>query len=147
MPITLPIIDVHTHLAGLGHGGTGCFISERKFHSLLYKMMRRKLGIYDAHRDGRLDQAYLERLEKDVRAGIDRRALSACVVFAHDRIYDDSGELRSRGQELYVPNDYAFAVCERGDLRGLFCRRRRCTPIARMRWKKRTDGSSAAQWR
>jgi hypothetical protein len=37
---SLPVIDVHTHLAGLGHGGSGCFIAERKFHSLLYKVMR-----------------------------------------------------------------------------------------------------------
>jgi|SRR5579862_588017 len=111
---------MHTHLAGLGHGGTGCFISEKKFHSLLYKLMRKKLGIFDAHLQERLDQAYLERLEKDARAAIDRRALSACVVFAHDRIYDGSGEVRAKGQELFVPNEYTFAVCEREDLRGLF---------------------------
>lgn len=82
--------------------------------------MRYKLGIYDAHERGCLDQAYLERLEKDVRSAIDRQSLSACVVFAHERIYNDSGELLAVGQELHVPNEYAFSICEHEKLHGLF---------------------------
>ena len=108
----LPIIDAHTHLAGLGHGGTGCFIDARKFETLLYKMMRWKLGIYDAHRQQRLDQAYLERLERDVGEARDHGALHAALVFAHERIYTESGDVMERGQELYVPNEYAFQCCE-----------------------------------
>ena len=41
-----PIIDIHTHLAGLGQGGTQCFIAPRKFNSPLYRLMRAQLGIY-----------------------------------------------------------------------------------------------------
>lgn len=115
-----PVIDVHTHLAGLGQGGTGCFIEPRKFRSLLYKAMRKMLGLYHAHEDGRFDEAYRERLEKDVRAAIERKALAACVVFPHERIYDESGEPRAVGQELYVPNEYAFQVCGQPESRGLF---------------------------
>jgi len=112
------IIDIHTHLAGLGHGGTGCFIAPKKFDSLLYKLMRSKLGIYDAHRENRLDEAYRGRLERDVTAAAEHGVLNAAVIFAHDRIYNDAGEVAPSGQELYVPNEYAFACAER--LRGRF---------------------------
>ncbi|HYG76569.1 MAG TPA: amidohydrolase family protein [Planctomycetota bacterium] len=117
---TLPIIDVHTHLAGLGHGDTRCFISEKKFNSALYRLMRYKLGVYNAHKENRLDQAYLERLDQDVACAIESHALHAVVVFAHERIYSDTGELQRSGQELYVPNEYAFACCERQEMRGRF---------------------------
>jgi uncharacterized protein len=116
--MALPVIDIHTHLAGLGHGGTQCFISPRKFRSPLYKLMRWKLGVYRADREGRLDQAYLERLDKDVRLAAEHRALDAAVVFAHERIYTEEGQVHPSRQELYVPNEYAFACCERPEMRG-----------------------------
>lgn len=114
----LPVIDIHTHLAGLGHGGTGCFIAPKKFRSPLYKLMRMKLGIFRAHREGRLDQAYLERLDRDVSLAAEHAALDAAVVFAHERIYTDGGEVHPSRQELHVPNEYAFACCERPEMRG-----------------------------
>jgi predicted TIM-barrel fold metal-dependent hydrolase len=70
------------------------------------------LGIYGAHRDERLDQAYLERLQRDVNIAADNGALSGAVIFPHERIYADNGELMERGQELYVPNDYTFKCAE-----------------------------------
>lgn len=115
-----PIIDIHTHLAGLGHGGSGCYIKPGKFHSPLYMLMRAKLGIFSAHRKGRLDQSYLERLDRDVSTAIANESLDATVLFAHERIYTDAGEIHSHGQELYVPNEYVFACCERPETRGRF---------------------------
>ena len=115
-----PVIDMHTHLAGLGHGGTRCFISEKKFNSALYRLMRYKLGVYRAHEEQRLDQAYLERLDMDVKRAIESDALDAIVVFAHEGIYSDGGEWQRAGQELYVPNEYVFGCCERPEMRGRF---------------------------
>jgi hypothetical protein len=110
--LPLPVIDIHTHLAGLGQGGTDCFIAPHKFHSLLYKLMRWKLGIYNAHKEEGLDPAYLDRLQRDVTAAAEHKSLHAAVIFAHDRIYTESGELHPAAQELYVPNEYAFRCAE-----------------------------------
>src|SRR4029077_23992 len=76
--------------------------------------------IYRAHRDGRLDEEYLARLDRDVRTAIEHSALDAAVLFAHDRIYAENGEVAAAGQELYVPNEYLFACCERSALNGRF---------------------------
>ena len=90
----VPIIDIHTHLAGVGHGGTGCFIAPRKFDSLYFRGMCWLLGINGGDRRERFDQAYLERLDQHVQHAVDGNALDAIVVFAHDRVYNDSGRTR-----------------------------------------------------
>jgi hypothetical protein len=112
----LPIIDIHTHLAGLGQGGTQCFIAPHKFNSLLYRLLRMQLGIYSAHRGGRFDQAYLERLDKEILAAVGHKVLDAVVIFAHDRVYLENGEPHP-SQEIFVPNEYVFACCERVEMR------------------------------
>ena len=67
----LPVIDVHTHLAGVGHGGTNCFITPRRFNSWLFRLMCWQLGISGADRETRLDQAYLERMDQEVNTAAD----------------------------------------------------------------------------
>jgi predicted TIM-barrel fold metal-dependent hydrolase len=146
----LPIIDAHVHLAGVGDSGSGCHIAAHKFNSLLYKLMRKKLGIYRAHRDGRLDVEYLTRLERDVQTAIDHSALDGAVVFAHDRLYSDNGEVSPARQELYVPNDYLFACCERPALRGRLLPAMSVHPYRfdaldeTLRWIER--GAAAMKW-
>ena len=112
------IIDAHVHLAGLGDSGSGCFIARRKFNSLLYKLIRSKLGIYRAHRKGRLDVEYLNRLERDLQAAVDHSALNAVVLFAHERLHDDDGHVNPARQKLHVPNEYVFKFCESSALAG-----------------------------
>lgn len=114
----LPVIDIHTHLAGIGQGGTGCFIDPAKFESLFYKLMRKNLGIYNAHRENRLDEAYFERIQKDILSAAGNGALDAIVAFPHERIYGDDGAPLAKGQELYVPNDYVFSCAERASSKG-----------------------------
>jgi len=116
----LPVIDVHTHLAGIGQGGTGCSISRRKFRSALFTLLRWELGILNAHRRGRLDEEYRERLEREVASAAEHGALDAAVIFAHDRVYDDSGAAREERQEVYVPNEYVLTCAERPGVRGRF---------------------------
>jgi predicted TIM-barrel fold metal-dependent hydrolase len=111
MPLS-PIIDIHTHLAGIGQNGTGCFIAPRKFDSVLYRLLRWNLGILGAERQGNLDLAYRQRLEKDIAEAAAHDTVQAAVVFAHDRVYAEDGTALDAQQELYVPNDYLFTSAE-----------------------------------
>jgi len=117
---TLPVIDVHVHLAGVGHGNTGCYVSPQKFNSPMFRAMRWMLGIYREHESGKLDQAYLEILDGEVLSAVDNGALDAAVLYAHDRIYTERGEVQAAGQELYVPNEYVFDCSERKAMRGRY---------------------------
>jgi predicted TIM-barrel fold metal-dependent hydrolase len=141
---------MHTHLAGIGQGGTGCFVAPHKFNSLMYRLMRWMLNLSRADREGRFDAAYLERLDWDVNTARANGALSAIVVFAHERVYTDAGEPAATGQELYVPNDYAFACAEREAMRGRYLPAMAVHPYRRdavdetARWIER--GAVAMKW-
>jgi predicted TIM-barrel fold metal-dependent hydrolase len=86
----------------------------------LYVLLRWELGILNAHRRGTLDEEYRERLEREVAAAAEHGALDAAVIFAHDRVHDDSGAAREEAQEVYVPNEYVLACAERPGVRGRF---------------------------
>jgi predicted TIM-barrel fold metal-dependent hydrolase len=115
------IIDMHVHLAGVGDGGTGCRISPKRFRSPLFRLLRHRLGLSSAVAQGNFDAAYLARLRRDVEAS---RALSgpaAVVLYPHERIYQDDGELAPDDvQELYTPNEYVFACAGNPETRELF---------------------------
>lgn len=136
----LPVIDVHTHLAGVGHGGTNCFIAPRKFNSLFFRAMCWQLGITRADRASRLDQAYLERLDEQAHSAAASGALDAIALFAHERIYTDAGEVQAAGQELFVPNEYVFACAERPAMRG------RYLPVASVHPYRRDAVEETARW-
>lgn len=112
-----PLIDIHVHLAGVGHGGTGCWMSQQKWNSLVYRILRRMLGLSGLPADADVDLAYLQRLEGDLAAAARQGLLDAAVVFPHERIYCDDGTLADK-QEMYIPNDYALACAARSIQRG-----------------------------
>jgi predicted TIM-barrel fold metal-dependent hydrolase len=106
-----PVVDVHVHLAGLGQGGTGCFVSRRMRRTLVYHILRRYVGLDPE--DPRADRLYAERLARLVRGAehVDR-----VVVFAMDGVYGSAGELDCERSHMYVPNDYLFEVCRDHDV-------------------------------
>jgi hypothetical protein len=142
------VLDMHVHLAGLGQGGTGCFMAPPRFNALLSRFLRLKLGIYGADRAGWVDQAYYERLERDVVAARAAGLVHGAVIFAHDRIYDESGDPAAVGQEVYVPNAYAFACARKSS--GLFMPAASVHPYRRdaveetSRWIE--AGAAAVKW-
>src|SRR5687768_16032380 len=99
----MPVIDVHVHLAGLGAGGTGCFVSERMKSTLVYRILKRFVD-FDVN-DPQVDRVYAERLAGLIRSSehIDR-----AVVFAMDGVRDAKGHLDLGKSHMYVPNDFLF---------------------------------------
>ena len=116
--MTGPIIDIHTHLAGVGHGGTGCWMSRKKFNSLVYRLLRFKLGLNHVADAADVDKTYLSRMEQDLTAATAHGALDGAVIFPHERMYDDAGKPIEALQDMYVPNEYAIACAERAMVSG-----------------------------
>ena len=110
----LPVIDIHVHLAGIGDGGTGCWMSPAKYNSLVFRLLRGSLGLSGVGQTGNVDRIYLERLEQDLSAAAERGVVDGAVLFPHERIYLDDGTL-APDQEMYIPNEYALA-CARARL-------------------------------
>jgi mannonate dehydratase len=107
------VLDVHTHLIGLGHGGTGCEVGPR-MQSRLNPMDFAKFSIYlEASGITELqeaDQQYLARLLSLMSR---QRPHGRLLLMAFDRAYDESGRVLAAETEFYTPNEYALSLAQR----------------------------------
>lgn len=101
----MSVIDVHVHLAGLGAGGTGCFVSEKMKRTLVYRILKR-FADFDVE-DPDVDRKYAAKLAELISTSphVDR-----AVVFAMDGVFD-GGKLDTERSHMFVPNDYLFETC------------------------------------
>lgn len=97
------VLDMHCHVAGIGAGGSGAFISERLRRSWKYRIYLRAFGVSEADLQRRGDGLVVERVAQGLAAS---SQVGAAVVLALDGVIDGSGELDRRRTETYVPNDF-----------------------------------------
>jgi mannonate dehydratase len=106
------VLDVHTHLVGLGTGGSGCEVSERSRSKtnpgeyLKFSIYLEAAGITD---DARADQQYVERLVQLMSA---QQPHGRLLLMAFDRAYDEAGQVRPDATEFFTPNDWALGVAK-----------------------------------
>ena len=99
-------VDVHVHVVGNGHGGTGCWLRVSRARSPLAALMLRHAGLPPHAFEDDLDRLYVDRLLEMVRTS----SLGAVVILAQDRPYDDQGRLIEGAGSHYVPNDYVLKL-------------------------------------
>lgn len=104
------LMDHHTHVVGLGVGGTGAFVHP-DMQSWWSPMRRIKFGVYAsaaAIEDlERADQEYVERLLSLVR---NLPKPGRHLLLAFDKHYLEGGEVSLEHTEFYVPNEYVFSL-------------------------------------
>lgn len=100
------ILDIHCHAAGVGAGGSGCFLSPSLRRSARYRFYLKAFGLdeRDLLREG--DALVLDRVAAMLRSSL---RVSAAVVLALDGVVDASGNLDVGETEIYVPNDFVLA--------------------------------------
>ena len=105
--MTAPVIDSHTHICGVGQGGTGCAISRRLMGSLAFRYLRWKmgLGVFGEPKD--LDDRIRIRLFADLDSA---PSVDYVVLYAHDRAYGPDGRVREDLSSMYTPNDYVLKL-------------------------------------
>lgn len=111
------LIDYHTHVAGLGAGGTDNFVNP-KMRSWRHPLHRLKFAVYLSAagvRDMlRADREFVERL---TRLAEQTGARGKYRLLAFDKNYRRDGTPDLSKTEFYVPNEYVFALsAERPDL-------------------------------
>lgn len=107
-----PYIDLHVHTAGLGAGGSGCFVSKQLADSYKLYFYLYALGVTETEVRKEGDQIILkrisERLKRSTRVG-------KAVVLAEDGVIDEHGELDRSATEFYVPNEFLAAELKNYD--------------------------------
>lgn len=104
------IIDLHCHVAGIGAGGSGCFVSSALRRSWKYRVYLKSFGIAAAEllREG--DFLVVRRLAETLAGS---RRVAAAVVLALDGVVGADGELDRERTELYIPNEFVAVAAGR----------------------------------
>lgn len=104
-------IDIHVHLAGMGGGPSGCFMSSKMQRSMTYFALKQALRI-DTRDPHAATLAFGKRIAEAVEGSTE---LDYACVFAMDGVYDGAGELLPAESHLYVPNSWVFEVCKQSE--------------------------------
>lgn len=103
-----PIIDIHCHTAGIGAGGSGCFVSPALRRNIRYRFFLKAFGVSEAELEQKGDRLVLERLSQGVE---ESRQVTAAVVLAMDGVVDSQGNLDRDRTEIYIPNAFLAQEC------------------------------------
>lgn len=104
------IIDIHCHIAGIGAGGSGCFVSPALRHNWRYRIYLKAFGITekDLKREG--DALAVKRISEIVAAS---RYVDKAVILAMDGVIDENGNLDMKKTEMFIPNNYVAGQVKR----------------------------------
>jgi len=106
------LVDYHTHIAGVGSGGTGAFVNPKMltwrhpFHRIKFKVYMSAGAVTDVEH---ADEEVVERL---VRLVTNIEGHGKYRLLAFDKNYHRDGTPNLAKTEFYVPNDYVFAIAE-----------------------------------
>ena len=110
LPLAKPhdgmILDMHCHVAGIGAGGSGCFVSRELRNNFRFNIYMKAFGVTLAEAEEQGDQLLMERLAKGIG---ESKRVGAAIVLAMDGVVDANGRLDRARTEFYIPNEFVAA--------------------------------------
>lgn len=104
-----PIIDMHVHTAGIGAGGSGCYLSPVLRNNWRYRVYLKAFGTTQAELEQNGDKYAVDLLARRLAAS---QKVSGAVVLALDGVVT-RGQLDRAKTEVYIPNDFVAAQVQR----------------------------------
>jgi len=143
LPAT-PVVDVHCHVAGLGFGGSGCFVSPALRDNWRFGFYLGAFGVSRAEVERAGDDLLPTRLASRLA---ESRHVRQAVILALDGVVDAAGRLDTNQTEFYVPNEFVAAACRRHTnlLFGASINPYRPDALARLDWAA-TNGAVLVKW-
>lgn len=104
-------IDVHVHLAGLGDGGSGCWISPDFRRRPTFRLLRWWYGIGEdaGEGGGGLDAAWASGIAERIRSS----ELDRAVALGFDGVYGPDGRVDLSRSQMIVPPSWVIETCRR----------------------------------
>lgn len=102
-----PRIDLHVHLAGVGTGGSACWISPtfRRRSTFLALRLLHRIGSRALRESA--DQDWVDRIAGLVRGS----SLDCAVALGFDGVYDRVGRLDTGLSQMVIPPSWVFKAC------------------------------------
>lgn len=110
-----PVIDMHAHIAGIGAGGSNCYVSPDLRNNWRYDIYLKAFGLTQNDLKEHGDQLAFEKISQRLAAS---HQVDGAVILALDGVVDKAGELDLEHTEVYIPND--FVVRETAKYDNLF---------------------------
>ncbi len=143
-PIPAGIVDLHCHIAGLGAGGSGCFVSPKLRDNWRFKIYLRAFGVTKKEVLEQGDALIADKISASLAQS---QFVKQAVVLALDGVVDADGQLDTNRTEVYVPNEFVAAQCVRHPnlLFGASVNPYRTDALARLEWAK-AHGAVLVKW-
>ncbi len=143
-PLPAGIVDMHCHIAGLGAGGSGCFVSPRLRDNWRFNIYLHSFGVTRKEILEKSDGLVADRISESVAQS---KYVSKVVVLALDGVIGANGRLDTNRTEVYVPNEFVAEVCGRHTnlLFGASVNPYRPDALARLEWAK-AHGAVLVKW-
>ena len=100
------LLDLHCHTAGIGAGGSGCFVSRELEQSYKFGIYLKAFGVTREELAQQGDALIIRRISEQL-AGSAR--VGAAILLALDGVVNDAGELDREHTQVYVPNEFVAA--------------------------------------
>ncbi len=105
-PHSLPeakLLDLHCHTAGIGAGGSGCFVSRELEQSYKFGIYLKAFGVTreELAREG--DALIMRRISEQLSGSA---KVGQAIVLALDGVVNEAGELDRTNTQAYVPNEF-----------------------------------------
>ena len=135
---------MHCHIAGIGAGGSGCFVSPRLLNNWRFKVYLRSFGVTQTEIMKQGDGVVGDRISELLSQS---KYVSKAVVLALDGVVDADGQLDTNQTEVYVPNEFVASVVARHTnlLFGASVNPYRPDALARLEWAK-AHGAVLVKW-
>lgn len=104
------IVDIHCHTAGIGAGGSGCFVSPRLRRSWKYHVYLRAFGTREEELLHEGDALVIRRLSETLN---NSQRVEAAVILAMDGVVTRDGKLDEARTEIYIPGEFVARETKR----------------------------------
>ena len=99
------VVDIHCHTAGIGAGGSGCFVSKALRSSYKFRIYLDSFGVNLPALKANGDALVVQRIAERIR---DSKRVDAAIVLAMDGVVDEKGRLDRSATQFYVPNQFVL---------------------------------------
>ena len=143
-PVPAGIVDMHCHIAGLGAGGSGCFISPKLRDNWRFNIYLRAFGVTKKEVLEKGDALIGEKVSASLAQS---RFVSAAIILALDGVVGADGQLDTNRTEVYFPNEFVAQLCvdHTNLLFGASVNPYRTDAIERLVWAK-NHGAVLVKW-
>ncbi|MFL6515778.1 MAG: amidohydrolase family protein [Chthoniobacterales bacterium] len=142
-PLPSDILDMHCHIAGIGAGGSGCFVSRKLRDSWKFAVYIKSFGVSAKEVEQKGDDLIADHISETLGQS---RYVKKAVLLALDGVITNGTLDRSR-TEVYVPNEFVAAAAARHSnlLFGASINPYRPDALERLHWA-RTNSAVLVKW-